>query len=88
MKIEYQAAVKTPAGFRSVYVIAKAEQISSKRCRVQEVLTIDDELPTYGMSRTGANRQRFNGVWLAENEIDKIKNISKLYRIVEESDDA
>ncbi len=80
MKIEYQASVFTPAGWRGVYVIANADQISPKRCKVTKVLTIDGEEPGYGMSRTGAKRQQYNGFYLAENEVGKVKNISALHR--------
>lgn len=78
MKVQYNASVFTPAGHRSVTVVALATKISEKRCEVDEVLTIDGETPSYGMSRTGANRQKYNGLYLAENEIGKKKNISAL----------
>ena len=78
MKIEYQSSVLTPAGYRSVDVIATAKPITPKRCEVLEVLSIDGDTPKYGMSRTGANRQRYNGIYLAENEIGKKKIVSRL----------
>ena len=78
MKIEYKSSVMVPAGWRSVYITALAEPISDKRVRVAEVLSIDDEAPGVGMSRTGANRQRFNGITIAGREVGKMKNISAL----------
>jgi hypothetical protein len=83
MKIEYKASVNTPAGHRSVYVIASAIKLTDKRCQVTEVLTIDDEAPNKYMSRTGAKRQQFDGTYLADNEIGKKKNISGLFNILE-----
>ena len=81
MRIEYKTAALTPAGFRPVYVIALAEKISAKRCRVTEILEIDGETPKYGMSRTGANRQRYNGLYIAEAEVGKKKNLGALFAI-------
>ncbi len=78
MKIKYKASVLTPAGHRSVSIVAVAEQLSEKRCKVSHVLTIDDEEPQRHMSRTGANRQVYNGEWVAEREAGKVKNIGNL----------
>ncbi len=78
MKVEYKTSVHTPAGHRSVYIIALADKISEKRCVIEQVLTIDDEEPHYNMSRTGANRQKYNGLYTAELETGKKKNISTL----------
>ena len=78
MKIEYSAAVLTPAGFRQVAVIAEAERESAGYARVSRVLSIDGEAPAYGMSRTGANRQKYNGIFVAQREIGKRKRISAL----------
>ena len=83
MKIEYKASVSTPAGHRSVYVIASAVKLTDKRCQVTEVLTIDDEAPSKFMSRTGAKRQQFDGTYLANNEVSKTKNIGGLFKIHE-----
>ena len=83
MKIEYKAAVFTPAGHRSVYVIANAKKTSEKRCVVTEVLSIDDNVPAHSMSVTGAKRQQYDGLFLAANEIGKIKNISSIFNIIE-----
>ncbi|MCP4990486.1 MAG: hypothetical protein GY928_31935 [Colwellia sp.] len=78
MKVEYKTSVHTPAGHRAVYIIALADKISEKRCVISKVLTIDDEEPNHNMSRTGANRQRYNGIYTSENEIGKKKNIARL----------
>ena len=78
MKIEYQSSVQTPAGWRSVYILANAEKISEKRCKVIRVIKIDDEEVTQTMSRTGANRQKYNGVYFADQEVGKVKNLSAL----------
>ncbi|MCP4988302.1 MAG: hypothetical protein GY928_20320 [Colwellia sp.] len=78
MKVEYKTSVYTPAGHRSVYIVALADKISEKRCTITQVLTIDDEEPNFNMSRTGANRQRYNGIYTSENEIGKKKNIARL----------
>ena len=83
MKIEYKASVNTPAGHRPVYVVAKALKLSDKRCEVVEVLTIDDEVPRKNMSRTGASRQAFDGLYLSANEAGKKKNIASLFNVVE-----
>jgi hypothetical protein len=83
MKIEYKASVHTPAGHREVYVIANAKKISDKRCEVIEVLAIDLEVPAKNMSRTGANRQKFDGLYFASSEAGKKKNISSLFSIIE-----
>ena len=83
LNIEYKASVKTPAGWRSVYMIATAKKLSEKRFEVIEVVSIDDEPVQYNMSRTGANRQKFNGAYFAEQEVGKKKNISSLLRVTE-----
>lgn len=84
MKIEYKSTALTAAGYRSVYVIAEAKKLSEKRCEVVRVLTINDEVPRCRMSRTGARRQEFNGLKLAELEEGKKKNISQLYKLIED----
>lgn len=83
MKIEYKGSVKANCGWRSVYYKAIAEKISDKRVRVIEITSIDDEEINYNMSRTGAKRQQYNGLYFADNEKGKIKNISSLYKIEE-----
>ena len=81
LTIEYKASVRTPAGHRSVWVTATANRLSAKRVEVVEVLTIDDEKVSSNMSRTGANRQKFNGEYLASQEAGKKKNISGLLKL-------
>lgn len=77
MKIIFDTSVLTAtAGWRGVTVLARAEKISEKRARVVEVLEIDGESPGYGMSRTGANRQRYNGHGVAKRLEGNIKNLS------------
>ena len=83
LKIEYKASVKTPDGWRSVYMQGLAEKISDERVRVLEITHIDDKIIDYNMSRTGSNRQKYNRIYFANNEEDKIKNISSLYSISE-----
>ena len=82
MKIEYKASVNTPAGHRSVYVIAEAKKLSDKRCEVVAVLTLDDEEPCSVMSRTGAKRQQYDGIYYATQEIGKKKNTAALFNII------
>jgi len=74
--IKYNGTVLTPAGFRSVTMTAKAEQISPKRAVVIEVTEIDGEKVKANMSRTGANRQKFYGIGAATREEGKTKNLS------------
>lgn len=81
--IEYKASVHTPAGHRSVYMKGTARKISAKRVEIVEITHIDDESVQYNMSRTGANRQKFNGVYYAGQEVGKEKNISTLFKISE-----
>ena len=78
MKIEYKSSIRCAAGWRSVYIQAEAAKISEKRCQVLDVIKIDDEEPTQAMSRTGANRQKYNGVYFADQEVGKTKNLSAL----------
>lgn len=74
--VEYKSSVQTKAGWRSVWIKAEVEQISEKRAKVVKVISIDDEEISYNMSRTGANRQKYNGEYFASQEVGKIKNIS------------
>lgn len=83
MKVEYKSAVNTPAGHRSVYIIAEAKKLSEKRVEITNVLTIDDEQPNYTMSRTGAKRQQYNGLYYAEQQVGKKKNIATLLNVIE-----
>lgn len=74
--IEYNAAVFTQAGFRSVTVTAQADRISPKRAKVVEVTLLDGEAPVGTLSRTGAKRQQYYAGGVAQREIGKIKNLS------------
>ena len=86
LTIEYKSSVSTPAGHRSVYIIAEAKKLSKKRVQVLNVLTIDDEEPKNVMSRTGAKRQQYNGLYYADAEVGKKKNISSLFSINEDKE--
>ena len=83
VNIEYKASVKTPAGWRGVYMKGSAKRLSEKRVEVVEITHIDDEPVGFGMSRTGAKRQQFNGIYFAGQEAGKKKNVSSLLRISE-----
>lgn len=74
--IYYNSSVRTPAGHRSVTIKAKAEPVSAKMARVVEVIAIDGDAPSYGMSRTGAKRQQYDGRWVARREIGANKRLS------------
>lgn len=76
LTIKYTASVKVDAGWRSVSITAKAEQISKGMAKVIEVTAIDGEAPGYGMSRTGAKRQEFNGHYIASREVGAKKRLS------------
>lgn len=83
VNVEYKASVHIPTGWRSVYMKAVADKISEKRVKIVEVTHIDDELVSANMSRTGANRQKYNGQYFANQEVGKVKNISTLWSISE-----
>ena len=76
MQITYTASVFTQAGWRSVSITAEAEQISKGMAAVTRVVAIDGEDPAYGMSRTGAKRQQYNGKAIAQREIGTKKRLS------------
>lgn len=76
MKIRYSVGVLTPAGWRQASIDARSDRVSPGMCQVLEVLAIDGESPAYGMSRTGAKRQQYNGMHVAKSEIGKRKRIS------------
>lgn len=76
MQITYTLGVKTPAGWRSVTVTARVEMVSPAMCVVREVQELDGETPGYGMSRTGAKRQEYDGRYYARTEVGKKKRIS------------
>jgi hypothetical protein len=44
--------------------------------RVSEVVAIDGEEPSYGMSRTGARRQEYDGRYVAKREAGARKRLS------------
>lgn len=73
MIIKYTASVKTPAGWRSELITAKAEQISDKRLRVVSVLDIGGNGATGYASRTGARRQQYNVGYFASQQVGAIK---------------
>lgn len=75
MKIKYTVGVKTQAGWRSVDVVAEASPVSAKMAEVIKVISLDDEEPRYGMSRTGAKRQQYNGLYFASAEVGKKKRL-------------
>jgi hypothetical protein len=74
--ISYTSSVKVLAGHRSVTITAKAERISAGMAQVVEVLAIDGEAPRYGMSRTGAARQQYDGRYVARREVGSRKRLS------------
>ena len=74
--ITYSAAVQVPAGWRQISITARAAKVSEKMATVQEVIAIDGEAPCYGMSRTGAKRQEFDGRYIARREVGARKRIS------------
>jgi len=76
IRIKYTASVFTAAGWRSVTVAADADQISAGMATVTRVTAIDGEAPSYGMSRTGARRQQYNGQAIAKREIGARKRLS------------
>ena len=76
MKIKYQASVMVAAGWRSVEIVAEAEQVSKGMVSVTKVIAIDGETPNGYMSRTGAKRQTFNASGIAQREIGKKKRLS------------
>jgi hypothetical protein len=74
--IDYTASVFTPAGWRSVTITAEAEKVSAGMATVTRVTAIDGEAPRYGMSRTGARRQQYNGAGIAQREVGTRKRLS------------
>jgi hypothetical protein len=78
MNVEYKGSVSTPAGWRPVWMKGTAKKISEKRCEIIEITHIDDEEVSYNMSRTGAKRQSFNGMYFSDNEKGKKKNLSSI----------
>jgi len=76
IRIRYTTSVFTAAGWRSVTVAADADQISAGMATVTRITAIDGEAPSYGMSRTGARRQQYNGQAIAKREIGARKRLS------------
>jgi hypothetical protein len=76
MIIKYTASVKTPAGWRSELITAKAEKISDKRLRVTDVLDIGGNGNSGYGSRTGAKRQQYNVGYFASQQVGAIKLIN------------
>ena len=76
MQIKYNASVKTPAGWRHVYIIASATQVSAGMVVVDSVVEIDGEMPSKHQSRTGAKRQAFDGLYFASIQIGLKKRLS------------
>jgi len=76
MIIRYNASVKVPAGWRHIAITARANQVSPGYAVVDEVLQIDGETPQHGMSRTGANRQSYSGLYIANREVGSKKRLS------------
>ena len=74
--IQYSAAVLVAAGWRQVTIEARAVRVSPGMAQVSEVLTIDGETPAYGMTRTGAKRQEYDGRRVARGEVGKRKRLS------------
>ena len=74
--IKYTSSVKTPAGWREVTIKAEAEVVSAATVRVVKVIDIDGETPGYGMSRTGAKRQEYNGNYFAAQQVGARKRLS------------
>ena len=68
MIIQYTASVKTPAGWRSTLITAKAEQISDKHLRVIDVIDIEGS--------TGAKRQQYDAGYFASQEVGTIKMLN------------
>jgi hypothetical protein len=76
MIIQYNSSVKVPAGWRHIAIKARATRISPGFATVDEVLLIDGQEPRHGMSRTGANRQSYSGLYISEREIGARKRLS------------
>jgi hypothetical protein len=73
MLIKYTASVKTPAGWRSELITARAEPITDKRLRVVEVIDIGGNGASGYASRTGAKRQQYNVGYFARQQIGAVK---------------
>jgi hypothetical protein len=69
IEITYNTSVCVDAGWRSLEITAEAEQTSDRMATVLQVLRINGETPSGYQSRTGAQRQRFNGLAIARREV-------------------
>jgi hypothetical protein len=76
MKIKYTTSVFTAAGWRSVSIVATADQVSPGMAKVIAVTEIDGEEPKGYTSRTGAKRQQYNASGVAAREVGAKKRIS------------
>jgi hypothetical protein len=76
MIIQYSSSVKVPAGWRHIAITAKATRISPGLATVDKVLLIDGQEPKHGMSRTGAARQAYSGLYISEREVGTRKRLS------------
>jgi hypothetical protein len=83
MKISYNTAVYTPAGWRSETVTAEAEEISPKRLRVISVIDIGGNGASGYASRTGAKRQQYHVGGVAARERGAVKLTSKVQMLEE-----
>lgn len=81
MQIRYNAAVMTPAGWRSEVITAQAEKISDKRCRVVAVIDIGGNGNSGYGSRTGAKRQQYHVGGVALREVGKVKITGSLLEV-------
>lgn len=87
MKIEYNASVFTPAGWRGVSVTAEAERTSLRMVEVVNVIAIDGDVPTGYTSRTGAKRQQYNAAGVAQREVGKRKRLSSVFVVDTQEND-
>ena len=83
MKIIYNTAVYTPAGWRSETITAEAEEISPKRLRVISVIDIGGNGASGYASRTGAKRQQYHVGGVAARERGAVKLTSKVQMLEE-----
>jgi hypothetical protein len=83
MKISYNTAVYTPAGWRSETITAEAEEISPKRLRVISVIDIGGNGASGYASRTGAKRQQYHVGGVAARERGAVKLTSKVQLLEE-----
>lgn len=85
IRIQYKASVMVAAGWRSVTIEALAHRVGLRMAKVASVEAIDGEAPTGYLSRTGANRQKYNAAGIARREVNKNKVLSSCSIIQEET---